>query len=177
MSVTVRPYQRGGWEVDIVCRSPDGRLRRERQRVTVEFEVRRPQERVPPCLCPSASPDRCAVGILTVRLASEKRHVGCHEQKRRRDMTSAGSGATSYRVTQNQARKRVLRTRRKRSRRRHECESRVRRPILPNRADQPKGLTVLSFDPRAQTCRVCSMNLAESGVQQSSCVLQTSLGD
>jgi len=36
MSVTVRPYRRGGWEVDIVWRSPDGRLRRERKRVTVD---------------------------------------------------------------------------------------------------------------------------------------------
>ena len=36
MSVTVRPYRHGGWEVDIVWRSPDGRLRRERKRVTVD---------------------------------------------------------------------------------------------------------------------------------------------
>jgi integrase len=36
MSVAVRPYRRGGWEVDIVWRSPDGRHRRERKRVTVE---------------------------------------------------------------------------------------------------------------------------------------------
>lgn len=33
MSVTVRPYRRGGWEVDIVWRSPDGRRRRDRKHV------------------------------------------------------------------------------------------------------------------------------------------------
>ena len=33
MSVTVRPYRHGGWEVDIVWRSPDGRRRRDRKRV------------------------------------------------------------------------------------------------------------------------------------------------
>lgn len=35
MSVKVRPYRRGGWEVDIQWRSPDGRRRRERKRVAV----------------------------------------------------------------------------------------------------------------------------------------------
>lgn len=35
MSVTVRHYRRGGWEVDILWRSPEGRRRRERKRVTV----------------------------------------------------------------------------------------------------------------------------------------------
>src|SRR5687768_15521420 len=35
MSVTVRPYRRGGWEVDIQWRSADGRRHRERRRVTV----------------------------------------------------------------------------------------------------------------------------------------------
>ncbi len=36
MSVTVRPYRHGGWDVDIVWRSPDGRRRRGRKRVTVK---------------------------------------------------------------------------------------------------------------------------------------------
>ena len=36
MSVTVRRYRRGGWEVDIVWRAPDGRCRRERKRLTVD---------------------------------------------------------------------------------------------------------------------------------------------
>ena len=36
MSVALRRYRRGGWEVDIVWRAPDGRLRRERRRLTVE---------------------------------------------------------------------------------------------------------------------------------------------
>ncbi|HXG90529.1 MAG TPA: tyrosine-type recombinase/integrase [Vicinamibacterales bacterium] len=35
MSVTVRPYRRGGWEVDILWRSPDGQRRRERKRTSV----------------------------------------------------------------------------------------------------------------------------------------------
>lgn len=35
MSVTVRPYRRGGWEVDIQYLSADGRRRRERRRVGV----------------------------------------------------------------------------------------------------------------------------------------------
>jgi integrase len=35
MSVTVRPYRNGGWEVDIQYRSPDGRRRRERKRVSI----------------------------------------------------------------------------------------------------------------------------------------------
>ena len=35
MSVTVRPYRRGGWEVDIQWRSPSGRRLRERKRVSV----------------------------------------------------------------------------------------------------------------------------------------------
>ena len=35
MSVTIRPYRRGGWEVDIQWRLPDGRRRRERKRVSV----------------------------------------------------------------------------------------------------------------------------------------------
>jgi integrase len=34
MSVTVRPYRSGGWEVDILWRSQDGRRRRERKRLT-----------------------------------------------------------------------------------------------------------------------------------------------
>jgi len=32
MSVTIRPYRRGGWEVDIRLRLPDGRRYRERER-------------------------------------------------------------------------------------------------------------------------------------------------
>jgi len=36
MGVTVRRYRRGGWEVDIVWRAPDGRCRRERKRLTVD---------------------------------------------------------------------------------------------------------------------------------------------
>lgn len=36
MSVTVRHYRRGGWEVDILWRCPEGRRRRERKRLTVE---------------------------------------------------------------------------------------------------------------------------------------------
>jgi integrase len=35
MSVTIRPYRNGGWEVDIQYRSPDGRRRRERKRVSI----------------------------------------------------------------------------------------------------------------------------------------------
>jgi integrase len=35
MSVTVRPYRRGGWEVDIQWRAPNGRRQRERKRVAV----------------------------------------------------------------------------------------------------------------------------------------------
>ncbi|MGD9905655.1 MAG: tyrosine-type recombinase/integrase [Vicinamibacterales bacterium] len=35
MSVKVRPYRRGGWEVDIQWFAPDGRRRRERRRVAV----------------------------------------------------------------------------------------------------------------------------------------------
>ncbi len=35
MSVTVRPYRRGGWEVDVRVVLPDGRLRRERKRAPV----------------------------------------------------------------------------------------------------------------------------------------------
>jgi hypothetical protein len=34
MSVTVRPYRRGGWEVDIALRLPDGSRYRERRRVS-----------------------------------------------------------------------------------------------------------------------------------------------
>src|SRR5690349_552670 len=34
MGVTVRPYRSGGWEVDILWRSQDGRRRRERKRLT-----------------------------------------------------------------------------------------------------------------------------------------------
>ncbi|HUU95415.1 MAG TPA: site-specific integrase, partial [Phycisphaerae bacterium] len=34
MSVTVRPYRRGGWEVDILWRTWDGRRQRERKRVS-----------------------------------------------------------------------------------------------------------------------------------------------
>jgi hypothetical protein len=34
MSVTVRPYRRGGWEVDIQWRAPNGRRHRERKRVS-----------------------------------------------------------------------------------------------------------------------------------------------
>jgi len=37
MSVTVRRYRHGGWEVDIVWRAPDGRRRRERQRLTMDL--------------------------------------------------------------------------------------------------------------------------------------------
>lgn len=36
MSVAVRRYRRGGWEVDIVWRAPDGGRRRERKRLRVE---------------------------------------------------------------------------------------------------------------------------------------------
>lgn len=39
MSVTVRPYRRGGWEVDIQWRSPEGRRRRERRRVSVSSKA------------------------------------------------------------------------------------------------------------------------------------------
>ena len=35
MSVTVRPYRGGGWEVDIQWRAPNGRRQRERKRVAV----------------------------------------------------------------------------------------------------------------------------------------------
>ena len=35
MSVAVRPYRKGGWEVDIQWRLPNGRRRRERKRLTV----------------------------------------------------------------------------------------------------------------------------------------------
>ena len=35
MSVTVRPYKRGGWEVDVTVRLPNGRRFRERSRTTV----------------------------------------------------------------------------------------------------------------------------------------------
>lgn len=35
MSVTVRPYRRGGWEVDILWRSPQGHRCRERKRVSI----------------------------------------------------------------------------------------------------------------------------------------------
>jgi len=35
MSVTVRPYRRGGWEVDVQWRSHDGRRQRERKRLSV----------------------------------------------------------------------------------------------------------------------------------------------
>ncbi len=35
MSVTVRPYRRGGWEVDILFRLPDGRRHRERSKAPV----------------------------------------------------------------------------------------------------------------------------------------------
>jgi hypothetical protein len=34
MSVTLRPYRRGGWEVDITIRLPDGSQYRERKRVS-----------------------------------------------------------------------------------------------------------------------------------------------
>jgi len=36
MSVTVRPYRRGGWEVDITFRLPDGRKHRERSRAPAQ---------------------------------------------------------------------------------------------------------------------------------------------
>ena len=39
MSVTVRPYRRGGWEVDIQWRAPSGRRRRERKRVSVSSKA------------------------------------------------------------------------------------------------------------------------------------------
>jgi integrase len=35
MSVTVRPYKRGGWEVDIVFRLPDGKRHRERSKAPI----------------------------------------------------------------------------------------------------------------------------------------------
>jgi hypothetical protein len=35
MSVTVRPYRRGGWEVDIQVQLPDGTRRRERKKLSV----------------------------------------------------------------------------------------------------------------------------------------------
>src|SRR5437016_1125629 len=35
MSVTVRPYRRGGWEVDVLVLLPDGKRRRERRKVSV----------------------------------------------------------------------------------------------------------------------------------------------
>src|SRR3954467_1119408 len=35
MSVKVRPYRRGGWEVDIQVRLPNGTRRRERRRVSL----------------------------------------------------------------------------------------------------------------------------------------------
>ena len=35
MSVTIRPYRRGGWEVDIRLVLPDGRQRRDRRRAPV----------------------------------------------------------------------------------------------------------------------------------------------
>jgi integrase len=35
MSVKIRPYRRGGWEVDILWRDPEGRRRRERTRTSV----------------------------------------------------------------------------------------------------------------------------------------------
>ena len=34
MSVTLRPYRRGGWEVDITLRLPDGSQYRERKRAS-----------------------------------------------------------------------------------------------------------------------------------------------
>jgi len=34
MSVTLRPYRRGGWEVDITIRLPDGTQYRERKRAS-----------------------------------------------------------------------------------------------------------------------------------------------
>ena len=39
MSVTIRPYRHGGWEVDIVWRTPDGRLHRDRKRVGVKSKA------------------------------------------------------------------------------------------------------------------------------------------
>lgn len=39
MSVTVRPYKRGGWEVDIQWRSPKGRRQRERKRLAVKSRI------------------------------------------------------------------------------------------------------------------------------------------
>ena len=39
MSVTVRPYKRGGWEVDIQWRAPSGRRHRERKRLAVMSKV------------------------------------------------------------------------------------------------------------------------------------------
>ena len=39
MSVKVRPYRRGGWEVDVLYRSPDGRRRRERKRLAVNSKT------------------------------------------------------------------------------------------------------------------------------------------
>ena len=35
MSVKVRPYRRGGWEVDVRVHLPDGTLRRERQKISL----------------------------------------------------------------------------------------------------------------------------------------------
>src|SRR4249920_377734 len=35
MSVTVRPYRRGGWTVDVITRLTNGRRYRERRRLTV----------------------------------------------------------------------------------------------------------------------------------------------
>lgn len=34
MSITLRPYRRGGWEVDITLRLPDGSQHRERKRAS-----------------------------------------------------------------------------------------------------------------------------------------------
>src|SRR5262249_12966329 len=39
MSVTVRPYRRGGWEVDIRFRRPDGRMHRERRKAPVKSKA------------------------------------------------------------------------------------------------------------------------------------------
>ena len=39
MSVTIRPYRRGGWEVDVRVVLPDGRRRRERKRAPVSSKT------------------------------------------------------------------------------------------------------------------------------------------
>ena len=48
MSVKVRPYRRGGWEVDIQWFTADGRRQRERRRVAVTARSAAPVERFVP---------------------------------------------------------------------------------------------------------------------------------